>query len=157
MTNQVSWVSTKATSCHRRPSKQIELITRICSEVPHRVPDLLRLFFCHWYGFLARHTALVSRISLELEEQPGLSAPYLLSQIIWYYVKGRVEEGDGVLSALHGLPLDDLHVQAQRRDIFEAIEIENSQKPFSLVTLIWDNTGMPNLPILASVEGTNVC
>ena len=68
-----------------------------------------------------------------------------------------VEEGGGVLSARHGLPLDDLHVQAQRRDIFEAIEIENSQKPFSLVTLIWDNTGMPNLPILASVEGTNVC
>lgn len=57
-------------------------------------------------------------------------------------MRGRIEEGDRVLSALHDLPLDDPHVQAQRTAIFEAIEFETSQKPFNPVTLIWDNTGM---------------
>lgn len=58
-----------------------------------------------------------------------------------YYVRGRIEEGDQVLSALHDLPIDDAHVQAQRTQIFEAIEIESSQKPFNVMTLFWDNTG----------------
>lgn len=58
-----------------------------------------------------------------------------------YYVKGRIDEGDQVLSALHDLPLDDPHVQGQRRQIFEAVEIEMSQKPFNPLTLIWDNSG----------------
>jgi hypothetical protein len=57
-------------------------------------------------------------------------------------VRGRIDEGDRVLSALHDLPLEDTHVQAQRKAIFDAIEFENSQKPFNPVTLIWDNTGM---------------
>lgn len=57
-------------------------------------------------------------------------------------MRGRIEEGDRGLSALHDLPLEDPHVQAQRTAIFEAIEFETLQKPFNPVTLIWDNTGM---------------
>ncbi|RFU29565.1 hypothetical protein B7463_g6781, partial [Scytalidium lignicola] len=58
----------------------------------------------------------------------------------WYYVQDRMEEGDRILSALHDLPIDDEHVQYQKREILEVIALEKSQKPFNLVTLIWDNT-----------------
>jgi hypothetical protein len=57
-----------------------------------------------------------------------------------FQVKDRMEEGDRVLSALHDLPIEDEHVQYQKREILEVISIEASQKPFNLVTLIWDNT-----------------
>jgi hypothetical protein len=72
----------------------------------------------------------------------GIGIFFLPDTPRWYYVRGRIEEGDRVLSALHDLPLEDAHVQAQRQEIFEAIELENSQKPFNPVTLLWDNTGM---------------
>jgi hypothetical protein len=56
-----------------------------------------------------------------------------------------------VLSALHDLPIDDEHVQAQKRQIFEAIEVETAQQPFKLISLIWDNTGMDiSLPLSLS-------
>ncbi len=58
----------------------------------------------------------------------------------WYYVKGRMEEGDQILSALHDLPFEDPHVQAQKQEILEVIGIEAAQKPFNMITLFWDNT-----------------
>jgi len=66
-------------------------------------------------------------------------------------VRGRTEEGDRVLSALHNLPLEDPQVQTQRMAILEAIEFETLQKPFNPVTLVWDNTGtfFPNPPTIA--------
>ncbi|KAG0645578.1 Hexose transporter 4 [Hyphodiscus hymeniophilus] len=58
----------------------------------------------------------------------------------WYYVMGRIEEGDQVLSALHDLPIDDEGVQQQKKEILDIIASEASQKPFSMLTLLWDNT-----------------
>lgn len=59
-------------------------------------------------------------------------------------MRGRIEEGDQVLSALHDLPLEDAHVQEQKSAILQAIEFETSHKPFNPITLIWDNTGIPS-------------
>jgi hypothetical protein len=60
-----------------------------------------------------------------------------------------------VLSALHDLPLEHIHVQAQRQEIFEAIELENSQKAFNPVTLLWDNTGI-TLKLALATAYTNL-
>lgn len=57
-------------------------------------------------------------------------------------MKGRIQEGDDVLSALHDRSIEDEHVQIQKRQILEAIEVESAQVPFKLSSLIWDDTGM---------------
>lgn len=58
----------------------------------------------------------------------------------WYYVKGRFEEGDQVLAALHDLPLGDPHVQHQKKEIMDSIELEKDHAEFNIWTLFWDNT-----------------
>lgn len=93
--------------------------TRLDSQVSWRFPIAFQTFF-----------AIIS----------GTGMFFLPDTPRWYYVKGRIDEGDQVLSALHDLPIDDEHVKAQRAQIFQAIEIESAQKPFNPLTLIWDNT-----------------
>jgi hypothetical protein len=59
----------------------------------------------------------------------------------WYYAKGRIEEGDSVLSRLHDLPLDDEKVQAQKKEILDSLELEeHAENRLTFKSLIWDNT-----------------
>ncbi|KAH8802565.1 putative sugar transporter STL1 [Xylogone sp. PMI_703] len=59
----------------------------------------------------------------------------------WYYAKGRIEEGDSVLSQLHHLPIGHENVQTQKKEIIGSIELEeHEENRLSLTSLIWDNT-----------------
>ena len=57
----------------------------------------------------------------------------------WYYAVGRMEEGDDVLSRLHGLPLDHEDVQSQKQEVMDSIE-EEQNTHFNVWLLFWDNT-----------------
>ncbi|KAJ9603790.1 hypothetical protein H2200_011976 [Cladophialophora chaetospira] len=102
--------------------------------------------FSGWvdFGFTRMHNQVSWRFPIAFQTffaiSSGIGMLFMPDTPRWYYVKGRFEEGDQVLSALHNLPLEDEHVQAQRAQIFEAIEIETSQKAFNPITLLWDNT-----------------
>jgi len=59
----------------------------------------------------------------------------------WYYARGRLAEGDSVLSRLHSLPLEDPKVQHQRSEILDSIALEeHEENKLSLKSLVWDNT-----------------
>lgn len=61
----------------------------------------------------------------------------------WYYATNRIEEGDNVLARLHGLPLDDDRVQAQKEEIQASIRLEESGKSkFNMSLLLWDTTDL---------------
>jgi len=59
----------------------------------------------------------------------------------WYYAKGRLEDGDSVLSRLHNLPVEHTNVQQQRKEIMDSIALEeHGENKLSLKSLVWDNT-----------------
>lgn len=59
----------------------------------------------------------------------------------WYYARDRIEEGDAVLALLNDRPLEDPHVQEQKRDILRSIQVEaENENKLSLISLVWDNT-----------------
>ena len=59
----------------------------------------------------------------------------------WYFAKGHLDEGDKVLSRLHGKPVDDEAVQRQRAEIMASIELEEQEKnKFNIIHLIWDTS-----------------
>jgi hypothetical protein len=59
----------------------------------------------------------------------------------WYYAKGRIDEGDAVLARLHGLPLNHINVQQQKKDIITSLELESGEEnKLSLISIFWDNT-----------------
>ncbi|CAI7672880.1 unnamed protein product [Penicillium crustosum] len=61
----------------------------------------------------------------------------------WYYATNRIEEGDNVLARLHGLPLDNDRVQAQKEEIQASIRLEESEKSkFNMSLLLWDTTDL---------------
>ena len=57
----------------------------------------------------------------------------------WYYARGRIEEGDDVLSRLHDLPLEHEAVQAQRQEVLDSIK-DDEDTHFNVWLLFWDNT-----------------
>ncbi|ETN37508.1 uncharacterized protein HMPREF1541_07130 [Cyphellophora europaea CBS 101466] len=96
------------------------------------------------FGFTRMHNQVSWRFPIAFQTffaiTSGIGILLLPDTPRWYYIKGRTEEGDQVLSALHDLPIDHEHVQAQRTQILRAIDVENSQEAFKLSTLLWDNT-----------------
>lgn len=61
----------------------------------------------------------------------------------WYYATNRTEDGDNVLARLHGLPLHDDRVQAQKEEIQASIRLEESEKSkFNMSLLLWDATDL---------------
>jgi hypothetical protein len=42
----------------------------------------------------------------------------------WYYARGRIAEGDDVLSRLHDKPIEHPDIQETKREVFAAIAIE---------------------------------
>jgi hypothetical protein len=59
----------------------------------------------------------------------------------WYYARDLIEEGDSVLSRLHGLPKDHPDVIHQKNEILDSIRLEEAdENRLSLKSLIWDNT-----------------
>lgn len=58
----------------------------------------------------------------------------------WYYARDRIQEGDIVLALLNDRPLEDPHVQEQKRDILRSIQMEaEDENKLSLLSLVWDN------------------
>jgi hypothetical protein len=61
----------------------------------------------------------------------------------WYYVRGRLEEGDEVLSRLYDRPVLDSDVQAMRRSILQSLELESEEtKSLNVLDLFWDRTDL---------------
>jgi hypothetical protein len=53
---------------------------------------------------------------------------------------GKMEEGDRVLEALHDRPLYDGAVQAQKKEIMDAIALESTHARINLLDLVWDRS-----------------
>ncbi|KAJ5753591.1 uncharacterized protein N7511_007744 [Penicillium nucicola] len=61
----------------------------------------------------------------------------------WYYVRGRLEEGDEVLSRLYDRPVLDSDVQAMRQSILQSLELESEEtKSLNVLDLFWDRTDL---------------
>lgn len=61
----------------------------------------------------------------------------------WYYVRGRLEEGDEVLSRLFDRPVLDSDVQTMRESILESLELESEEtKTLNPLDLFWDRTNL---------------
>ena len=58
----------------------------------------------------------------------------------WYYTKGRIEDGDRVLSMLYARPLEDPDVQQTKHEILEALRLENHEGKILLSDWIWDRS-----------------
>lgn len=61
----------------------------------------------------------------------------------WYYVRGRLQEGDDILALLHDRPVSDPAVQTMRRSILAAVQFEAEEdKKFNILDLVWDRTDL---------------
>ncbi|CAI7677375.1 unnamed protein product [Penicillium discolor] len=61
----------------------------------------------------------------------------------WYYVRGRLEEGDEVLSRLFDRPVLDSDVQTMRESILASLELESEEtKTLNPLDLFWDRTNL---------------
>lgn len=61
----------------------------------------------------------------------------------WYYVRGRLEEGDEILSRLFDRPVLDSDVQTMRESILASLELESEEtKTLNPLHLFWDRTNL---------------
>ncbi|KAJ5685521.1 Major facilitator superfamily domain general substrate transporter [Penicillium majusculum] len=61
----------------------------------------------------------------------------------WYYVRGRLEEGDEVLSRLFDRSVLDSDVQTMRESILASLELESEEtKTLNPLDLFWDRTNL---------------
>ncbi|CAK3991548.1 MFS general substrate transporter [Lecanosticta acicola] len=58
----------------------------------------------------------------------------------WYYSKGRIEDGDRVLSQLYALPIEDEQVQKTRAEILETIKLEDQEGRIKVLDFFWDRS-----------------
>jgi len=59
----------------------------------------------------------------------------------WYYVKGRMADGDAVLERLFEAPLEDPRVKYVKDEILASIALENEEKAkFRISLIFWDNS-----------------
>lgn len=93
--------------------------TRLDSQISWRFPIALQSFFCllSFLGFLM------------LPDTPR-----------YYYMKGRLKEGDEVLSRLFALPVNADLVQEQKRSILDTIELETGEGKIRFVDWFWDRS-----------------
>ncbi|KAJ6092307.1 hypothetical protein N7467_004276 [Penicillium canescens] len=105
--------------------------------------------FAYWvdFGFTRLDNQFSWRFPLAF--QAGLAAfsgvgMFLLPDTPrWYYVRGRLEEGDEVLSRLYDRPVLDSDVQAMRRSILQSLELESEDtKSLNVLDLFWDRTDL---------------
>lgn len=61
----------------------------------------------------------------------------------WYYARGRLEEGDVILSRLHDRPVSNFAIQETRQSILGSLEHEAEEtKSVKVLDLIWDRTDL---------------
>lgn len=58
----------------------------------------------------------------------------------WYYAKGRTQEGDQVLQALHAKPLQSPEVQLTKNEILDAIALESTHARLNIMDILWDRS-----------------
>ncbi|RMZ92562.1 hypothetical protein DV736_g198, partial [Chaetothyriales sp. CBS 134916] len=70
-----------------------------------------------------------------------LMVPFLPESPRFNYAKGRHAEADEALAALKNAPVDSEFVQAEKKSILEAIELEDHLGEFSWKSVFWDTSG----------------
>ncbi|KAK5000582.1 hypothetical protein LTR66_000601 [Elasticomyces elasticus] len=88
-------------------------------QVPWRFPISLMSFF----------TLISFIIMLVLPDTPR-----------WYYARGRIEDGDRVLSMLYAKPIEDFEVQHTRAEILQTLQLEEDEGRIQLSDWIWDRS-----------------
>lgn len=58
----------------------------------------------------------------------------------WYYTRGRIEDGDRVLSMLYARPVEDEEVQQTKHEILGALNLEVHEGNIRLSDWIWDRS-----------------
>lgn len=59
----------------------------------------------------------------------------------WYYVRGRLDEADEILSRLHDRPILDADVQNMRNSIMSSLRFETEEtSKLNLLDLFWDRS-----------------
>ena len=59
----------------------------------------------------------------------------------WFYAKGRIAEGDKILSELHDKPMDDPVVAKMKKEIMHSLQMEETDdNKLTLKSLFWDRT-----------------
>jgi hypothetical protein len=56
----------------------------------------------------------------------------------WYYSKGRIVEGDEVLSRLFARSIDDPQVQQQKQEILDTVKLEFEEGGIVWTDWFWD-------------------
>ncbi|KAJ5515018.1 Major facilitator superfamily domain general substrate transporter [Penicillium fimorum] len=105
--------------------------------------------FAYWVDF--GFTRLVNQLSwrVPIAFQAGLAAASGLGMFLlpdtprWYYVRGRLEEGDQILSRLYDRPVLYSEVQTMRETILASLELESEEtKSLNVLNLFWDRTNL---------------
>ncbi|KAJ5360468.1 Major facilitator superfamily domain general substrate transporter [Penicillium concentricum] len=105
--------------------------------------------FAYWvdFGFTRLDNQLSWRVPVAF--QAGLAAASGVGMFLlpdtprWYYVRGRLEEGDEVLSRLYNRPVLDSEVQTMRESILASLELESEEtKSLNVLDLFWDRTNL---------------
>ncbi|KAH6663991.1 general substrate transporter [Plectosphaerella plurivora] len=136
------------------PTYQAEMAT----ENTERGPDVART--CIWlvsgaaiaywvdFGFTRMDNQISWRIPIGLQclfaTVAGSMTLLLPDTPRWYYVRGRIQEGDETLSRLIDTPIDDPRVHHMRESILASIALEESSKErgFHILDLVWDRSDL---------------
>lgn len=94
-------------------------MTRLDSQVSWRFPIALQSFF----------TLLSALGMLVLPDTPR-----------WYYSRGRIDDGDRVLSQLYALSFEAEEVQQTRAEILETIKLEGEEGKIEWADWFWDRS-----------------
>jgi hypothetical protein len=97
------------------------------------------------YGFFHLHGQIVWRFPIALQIVFVLftlaTLPFLPESPRYLYFKDRTEDGNAVLAALKGQPVDSEIVQAEAAEIWAAIEMENNLRTAGLKDILLNRSG----------------
>ncbi|OJJ79112.1 uncharacterized protein ASPGLDRAFT_77824 [Aspergillus glaucus CBS 516.65] len=105
--------------------------------------------FAYWvdFGFTRLNNQISWRFPMAF--QAGLAVVSGVGMFLlpgtprWYYIRGRFQEGDEILSRLHDRAVSDPAVQEMRQSVLSSLEHEAEQtKRLNVLDLLWDRTDL---------------
>ncbi|RMZ76609.1 hypothetical protein DV738_g4797, partial [Chaetothyriales sp. CBS 135597] len=105
------------------------------------------IVIAYWmnYGFFHLEGQIVWRFPVAFQIAFAIPTiiliPFLPESPRFNYSKGRIEQADIALSALKGAPIDSEIVQAEKKSILDAIQLEDHLGEFSWKSVFWDTSG----------------
>ena len=105
------------------------------------------IVIAYWmnYGFFHTTGQIVWRFPVAFQIAFAIPTlcllPFLPESPRFNYAKGYHDQADIALAALKGAPIDSDFVQAERKQILEAIELEDHLGEFSWGSVFWDTSG----------------